>query len=133
MLLDFTCPDTFAPSHLRKTSFLVGAAAAEAIKPAKYFALLNTRQFLPAEIETGGVWGQGTDTLLKALERRLIEASGDNWSSHYLRQRIDIAIQRGNAISVSNTFPVACSHWEASPRYCCSTNIKSDRVTAGCT
>jgi len=61
VLSHFTCPDTFAPSHLQKTSFLAGAAtsAAEAIKTAKYYALLNTHQFLPVAIETGGVWGQG--------------------------------------------------------------------------
>jgi len=31
--------------------------------------------------------------LLKALGRRLIDASGDNRSSHFLRHRIDIAVQ----------------------------------------
>jgi len=42
---------------------LAGAAAsaAEAIKTAKYSALLNTHQFLPVEIETGGVWRTGGD------------------------------------------------------------------------
>jgi len=57
MLWDFICTDTFAPSHLRKNSFWPGAAAsaAEAIKTAKYFALLNTHQFLPVAIETRGV------------------------------------------------------------------------------
>jgi len=40
-------------------------------------------------IKTGGVWGQRAETLL--------------------RRRIDIAIQRGNAMSVSSTFPIACS------------------------
>jgi len=56
MLWDFTCTDTFAPSHLRKTNFLAGGGCvcAEAIKMAKYSALLNTHQFLPVAIETGG-------------------------------------------------------------------------------
>jgi len=73
MLWDFTCPDTmsFAPSLLRKTFFLVGAAAsaAEAIKTAKYSALLNTHQFLPVAIETGCVLGQGAETLLRLIEK----------------------------------------------------------------
>jgi len=55
---------------------MVGAAAsaAEAIKTAKYSALLITHRFLPVAIETGGMWGQGAETLLRALESRLIEA-----------------------------------------------------------
>jgi len=73
MLWDFTCPDTFAPSHLRKTSFLAGAAAsvAKAIKVAKYSELLTTHQFLSVAVVPthrgcvgGGVWGQGAETLL---------------------------------------------------------------------
>jgi len=64
MLWDFTCPDTFAPSHLRKTYYFAGAqknaaaaaaSAAEAIKTAKYSALLNTHQFLLVAKKTGGV------------------------------------------------------------------------------
>jgi len=62
------------------------------IKTAKYSALLNMHQFLPVAIETGGVWGQGAETLLRALGRRLIEASGENCSSHFLRQRLDIGV-----------------------------------------
>jgi len=70
----------------------------------------------------GGVWGQGAEALLKALGKRLIDASEDNRSSHFLRQRIDIAVQTGNAFSISSIFPIACAHWEASSRYCCSTS-----------
>jgi len=101
MLWDFTCPDTFALSHLRNTSFLAGAAStAEAIKVAEYSELLTTHQFLPGAVETEGVWGQGAETFLKALGRRLIDASEDNRSSQFLRQRIDIAVQRGNVLRI---------------------------------
>jgi len=73
-VVGFHFPETFAPSHLRKISFLAGAAAsaAEAIKVAKYSELFTTHQFIPVAVETGGVWGQVAEILLKALGRRLI-------------------------------------------------------------
>jgi len=37
-----------------------------------------------------------------------------NRPRHFLRQRIDIAVQRGNALSILSTFLIACAHWEAS-------------------
>jgi len=63
MLWTFTCPGT-----LEKLFFAGGASvlAAGAIKTAKYFALLNTHMFLLVAIKTGGVWGQGVETLLRA-------------------------------------------------------------------
>jgi len=104
---------------------MAGAAAsvAEAIKVAKYSELITTHQFLPVAVETGSVWGQGGETLLKALGRRLIDASGDNRSSHFLRQRIDTAVQKGNALSILITFLIACAHWEVSSWHSCSSNL----------
>jgi len=47
-----------------------------------------------------GVWGWEQQELISALGRRLIIDSGDPRSIFFLRQRIDIAIQRGNALFV---------------------------------
>jgi len=44
---------------------LAGASAAEAIKVVKYSELITTHQFLPVAVETGDVWGQGVETLLR--------------------------------------------------------------------
>jgi len=41
---------------------------------------------------------------IEALEERLFAATQDQRSAFFLRQRVDIAIQRGNALSVFGTF-----------------------------
>jgi len=102
---------------------------AEAINIAKYSELLTTHQFLPVAIETGGVLGKWAETLLKALGRRLIDFSVNNRSCHFLKQWIDIAVQRGNALSILSTFPIACAYWEMSSWYCCSTSPKLGGIT----
>ena len=114
MLWDFTCPDTLAPSHLSKTTVLAGAAASEAEdrNRIKYSNFFHTHQFIPVAVETLGVWGPGAMELIMALGRRLIESTRDTRSTFFLRQRIDMAVQRGNAISVLGTFPNAVSGGE---------------------
>ena len=107
MLWDFTCPDTLAPSHLPKTMLLAGAAASEAEgrKRTKYASLEFSHVFIPVAVETLGPLGPGATDMIQSLGRRLVEASKDPRSGYYLRQRIDMAVQRGNAISVLGTFP----------------------------
>jgi len=61
------------------------------------------------DIETMGVWGLGATDLVSALGRRLAADSGDPRSAFFLKQRIDIAIQRGNAQSVVGTFASGAS------------------------
>jgi len=98
MIWDFTCSDTLAPSLLR-TMFTAGAAAssAENRKITKYADLEHSHIFIPVGIETTGVWGLGATQLVLALGRRLAIDSGDpRRSTFFLRQRIDITIQRGN-------------------------------------
>ena len=56
-------------------------------------------------VETLGVWGGGAEELLAGLGKRLGEATGDARAGFFLRQRVDIAIQRANALSVLGTFP----------------------------
>jgi len=109
MLWDFTCPDTLAPSHLSKTSVLAGAAASEAEvrKTTKYSNFIHSHIFIPVAIENRGVWWPGAIASVKALGHRLQEASRDPQSEFFLRQRIDIAVLRGNALSVRGTFPAA--------------------------
>jgi len=53
------------------------------------------------------VWGPGAIELINALSGRLQEASRDQRSQFFLRQRIDIAVKRGNALSVQGNFPAA--------------------------
>ena len=109
LVWDFTCPDTLAPSHLPKTTLLAGAAAsvAESRKMVKYADLLNSHNFAPVAIETLGPYGHGASEIIGSLGRRLVESSMDPRSGFFLRQRIDFAIQRGNALSVRGTFSSA--------------------------
>jgi len=55
-------------------------------------------------IETMDVWGLGAADLVSTLGRRLAVDSGEPRSAFFLKQRIDIAIHRGNALSVLGTF-----------------------------
>jgi len=104
---DFTLPDTLAPSHISKIMFQVGAAAsmAEARKCLKYEDIGHTHIFIPVAVETMGAWGPEARDLIVALGRRLFEATQDQRSTSFLKQRVDIAIQRRNALSVLGTFP----------------------------
>ena len=107
MIWDFTCPDTIALSHLSKTSILAGAAAsgAAAHKSLKYSDLLHSHRFIPVGVETMGVWGPGALELVTELGKCLAVSSGDRRSPLFLRQRIAMDVQRGNAVSVLGTFP----------------------------
>ena len=104
---DFTCPDTLASSHLPLTSVQAGAAAAkaEANKRQKYSSLEQTGEYIfyPIAIESLGPWGESAKEFCCELGARLARVSGDARSLTFLKQRISLAIQRGNAIAVLNT------------------------------
>ena len=55
-------------------------------------------------METFGPWCEEAKEFVMELRKFLIRESGDSKSGSYLIQRIGIAIQRGNAISVMGTF-----------------------------
>ena len=101
---DFTCADTFAPSYLPATSINPGAAAEEAEqrKFKKYKDLAAQGSFVPIAIETSGVWGKEG---LKMIQQIGSKISNLTRSTHYLMQRISIAVQRGNVASILGTFP----------------------------
>jgi Reverse transcriptase (RNA-dependent DNA polymerase) len=105
LVWDFTCPDTLAPSHILHSSTAAGSAAgkAESGKSLKYAALAPTFDFAPVAIETLGAWGPGALALAKDLGSRIASTSGDPRSTFFFRQRLDIAVQRGNAVAVRGT------------------------------
>ena len=55
-------------------------------------------------IETSGVFGKQTLSFLKDLACRVRKVSGEVQSFTYLLQRLAVAVQRGNAVSVLGTF-----------------------------
>lgn len=104
---DFTCPDTLAPSHINHTSLAAGSAAekAESNKRIKYADLIPSYEFAPFAVETLGSWGPDALALSSKLGARLAALTGEIRSTSFLRQRLDIAIQRGNAAAIRGSIP----------------------------
>ena len=104
---DVTCVDTLAISRLTSSSTEAGKAAedAEEAKRVKYADLEDRFVFYPIGLETFGAWGPGAKELINTIGRRIRERTGDSRSTEFLRQRIAVEIQRGNAASVLGSVP----------------------------
>ena len=59
--------------------------------------------YKPFSVETLGVFGEEARSPVRDVGRRLCAATGDPREPSYLRQRISVAIQRGNAASIRGT------------------------------
>ena len=107
LLWDFTCRDTLCSSNNCKTSQQAGQAAniAEKEKEGHYQELSRDFFFTPVASETLGSWGESSLVFLKDLGSRVAGVTGDKRETSWLFQRLSIAIQRGNAISISATIP----------------------------
>ena len=99
---DATCVNTFAESLINETAMNVGSAAAKAenAKRLKYPELVNRYRFEPIAIETTGVFGHSTRTIINEIGKLISEKTGDKRETMWLKQRLNIAIQKGNAISI---------------------------------
>ena len=64
----------------------------------------NMYLFAPVVIETLGVFGKQTLSFLKDFACRVHKVSGEVQPFTYLLQRLAVAVQRGNAVSVLGTF-----------------------------
>ena len=97
-----TCVDTFAGDHLNRSEVEAGAAAgvAEERKRLKYAVLAEAHQFEPIAIETMGVYSTSTGLILRAIGRRLVEATGEAREITWFYQNLRITMQRGNAFSI---------------------------------
>ncbi len=104
---DVTCADTLAPSHVGDSAQRSASAAtkAENSKITKYRDIALTHAFVPLAFETLGSWGPECRSFVAELGRRLTVMTGDVRETSYLKQRLSIAIQRGNAIACSGTLP----------------------------
>ena len=76
------------------------ANSEEERKRRKYAALAEAHQFEPMAVETMGVYGESTGVILRAIGRRLVEATGDPREASWFRKNLAIDIQRGNAFSI---------------------------------
>jgi len=102
---DATCPDTFASSHVMSCSNEAGSAAAvaEIQKTQKYNDIISGVDFVPVAIETSGVWGRQALDLINEIGRRIAAVSHEPRSTTFLRQRLSVAVQRGNAYCILGT------------------------------
>ncbi len=55
---------------------------------------------MPIAVETLGAWGSSAKKLISDLGNKIQKETGDQRSTSFLRQRISVGIQRGNAASV---------------------------------
>ena len=104
---DFTCPDTLAASYVAQSAASVGSAAgrAEQNKRTKYAELVSSNLFTPIAIESLGTWGASAEEICRDIGARLAAITGDPRSHLFLKQRLALAVQRGNAASISGTLP----------------------------
>jgi hypothetical protein len=91
------------------SSQAAGSAAerAEALKQTKYAELVASGDFIfaPIAIETLGAWGPSALSICAEIGGRIATQTGDLRSFAFLRQRMGIAVQKGNAAAVIGTFP----------------------------
>ena len=105
MVWDDTVVDSLAPSYVDRGATQPGHAAmtAEQTKIRKYAGLPETYTFAPLAFETLGGPGPLTACLLEGVCQRLVRATGDPRAGTFLRQRLSLDIQRGNAVAVTGT------------------------------
>ena len=99
---DATCVNTYANYAVNNTAVDAGYAGskAESNKRAKYPELVRRYRFEPVAIETSGVFGPTSKNIIYEIGKRITEKSGDKRETLWLKQRLSIAIQRGNALSI---------------------------------
>ena len=107
LIWDATVVDALAPSRLSSgtASQFSAASEAENCKTSKDADLIKNRGyvFAPVAFEIQGGCGPQTLKFLKTLGRKLNETTQEPKSSFYMKQRISIAIQVGNAAAVLGT------------------------------
>lgn len=112
LVWDATCSDTVAPSAAQSSTRHAGSVADAAArrKTAKYSNIIDDHYyFVPFAVETFGPWCKEALSFVTELGKRVEEATGEIRSTQYLRQRVSVAIQKGNAASVMGTIPTSAS------------------------
>ena len=102
---DATCWDTYSASSIAETAHTPGSAAnrAEDHKRKFYSGLQSRYRFEPIAFETTGVMGKTSAKLITEIGRRITQKTGDKRETAWLRQRLSVAVARGNAASVLAT------------------------------
>ena len=64
---------------------------------------MDTYRFEPIAVETTGVFGDSSSRFISELGKRITNCTHDKRETHWLRQRLSIAVVRGNAASILAT------------------------------
>ena len=106
LVWDATVVDAFSKCHIIASSIESGfsAKSAEILKSRKYHGLVGNFHFQPVAFETTGCCGPSTSSFVEELGRKVIEASEVPLEAGWLRQKISLAIVRGNATSILSCF-----------------------------
>ena len=105
-----TVPDTVAASHINRTCQFASSAAEQAAvnKHRKYVQLMHSHDFVAVAVETFGSWSVEGLAFVNELGKRCSAVSGDDRETLFLRQRLSVALQRGNAIAFQDCLNAAC-------------------------
>ena len=93
-------------SYLNSISVTAGGAVEQtsARKEEKYAALALSHTFIQIAIETMGPIGSKESLFLQELGCRFLVATSNPRESAFLFQRLSLALQRYNAVSIRGTF-----------------------------
>merc|ERR1712079_125274 len=107
LVWDVTCRDTLCQSYVYQTSKKAGKAAekGEEEKIAKYRELEADYIVQPVAMETLGSWGESSRKFIEELGARITLVSGDKKETSQLFQKISMAVQKGNVISIRGSLP----------------------------
>ena len=108
LVWDYTCVDTMAISNSEASGAIAGGAAEKAFKKkeSKYTEIAKHFIFMPVAMETFGAWAEESLSFIRVLGRRIATRTGEPRSSTFLLQRISVAVQKANSISVLSTLPL---------------------------
>ena len=104
LISDATCVNTFSSSNIILAALAAGSVAAEVRKIAKYTELGRRFIFQPIAVETSGAMGKSMIQFFKDFGRRLAVRFQDQRDSDFLFQRVSLAIIRGNAFGILQSY-----------------------------
>ena len=97
-------------SHISQSSLAAGSAAVRAddLKRVKYAELAASANYIfeLVAIETLGTWGASALSICSEIGGRVATRTGDIRAFAFLKQRLSIAVQKGNAAAVIGTSPL---------------------------
>ncbi|CAM1311221.1 Uncharacterised protein r2_g2158 [Pycnogonum litorale] len=105
LIWDVTCVDSYASSNISRAQTPGGAAEYAEFRKVKYNALSIDHAFVPLDFETSGTWGPSTRSFIKTLGQKVRSSTADRRAASFLKQRLSVAIQRGNSVCILATLP----------------------------